>query len=245
MTCDEIRDLLPEYLFGSLDHDVSTRVRGHLRGCAGCRAEHARLEEGIVSLSLAAHDVAPPVDLRDRVMEVLADEWSDAHAPASIGGPTARQDPGWGRRLAAAAAVVAILVAALGWGLSERNRAVASVTDAESYRSILATLGGKEFRLGSLQADGAALRGQVVLYDGTGRWSSWGLVLVQGPSEVSDLTATLLAADGRTLVLPPLRFAGGEASSWVVTHEEISAFDRLTLTGPDGHVVATAEIHDA
>ncbi|HEX6843816.1 MAG TPA: zf-HC2 domain-containing protein, partial [Actinomycetota bacterium] len=84
MTCEQVRELLPEFLLGSLDDVAAADVRRHLRGCAACREEQAKLEEGIDALSRAAHDREPPEELRARVLGVLGDEWRDeTSTPAS------------------------------------------------------------------------------------------------------------------------------------------------------------------
>src|SRR5262245_31997702 len=80
MTHEEVRDLLPAYLLDDLDETAEARIRKHLRGCASCRGERDRLEEGIVSLSLATHDETPPPALKATVLGVLADEWREAGA---------------------------------------------------------------------------------------------------------------------------------------------------------------------
>jgi hypothetical protein len=249
MRCDEIRELLPEALLGSLDEVTDAAVRRHLRGCAACREEQTHLEEGIAALSRAAHDQVPPGELRERVLEVLAEEWRGEAAPPTEERPARAAAAGLGRSrvwLASAAAIV-LLVASFGWGLTQHRRAAIAAADAASYRAILSTLGGRDFRLGELHASGEweGLQGQVVLYDGDTGWTSWGLVFAQDPGRTGELTATLLAADGRTLVLPPLRFSGGEASVWLATHDDLTAFDRMTLTDADGTVLATVEIHGA
>ena len=51
--------------------------------------------------------------------------------------------------------------------------------------------------------------------------------------------------DGRTLELPSLRFKNGEATTWLVTHDDISGYDRLVITSPEGDVLANASIAEA
>ena len=38
MTCDEVRDLLPEHLLGTLEGPEDLEVRLHLRGCVAYRS---------------------------------------------------------------------------------------------------------------------------------------------------------------------------------------------------------------
>lgn len=246
MTCEQVRELLPEHLLASLDETSDARVRKHLRGCADCRTEGARLEDGVTALSYAAEQEPPP-EVRDHVLGVLTQEWSaDAHeeAATSAAAPSERQSP-W-RWVAAVAAV--ILVASIGWGVTQHRHADVLAADAASYQSLLDTLGGKEFRLGTLQPmDGAGLGGTVVLYDGdrADGWSSWGVVMVKAPGLSGDARVMLLDDAGHSKELPPLRFEDGEASTWIVTHEDLSGFDQLVITARDGTVLADATIADA
>jgi len=249
MGCDGVRERLAEFLLGALDEGGTTGVRLHLRGCAACRQEQNRLEEGIDALSRAAHDETPPEGLRRRVLDVLAEEWRD---DGSATGPRPMEAPAAGARRARAfigvAAALVLLVASVAWGLGQRQRASLAQADAASYRTILATLGGKDFRLGSLQSGGGwgGLTGQVVVYDGDteGGWTSWVLVFLQGEEEPGELTATLAAPDGSTLALPAMTFHDGEAWTWLVTHDDLTGFDVLTVSGADGRL-STARIRDA
>ena len=84
MTCDQIRELLPEHLLGSLEGSEDLEVRRHLRGCVACRDERMKLEEGVSALSRAVHDQEPPPELRDRVLGTLSEEWEESgRAPAT------------------------------------------------------------------------------------------------------------------------------------------------------------------
>lgn len=243
MTCDEVRELLPEHLLGSLPDTDDARIRRHLRGCAECRAERARLEDGVAALSYAI-DQEPPEALREQVLGVLGEEWSEEERPeAAVAGP-ARS---W--RWVALAAAALLLVVSLGWGGSQWRRADRLAAEAGSYRTLLDTLGGKEFRLGTLHGTAAVpMTGTVVLYDalpGEQGWYSWGIVFASAPGYEGEARALLVAEDGRSLELPPLRFVEGEASSWIVTHDELTPYDELVVTDGAGSVLASARIAPA
>ena len=45
-----------------------------------------------------------------------------------------------------------------------------------------------------------------------------------------------------TLQLPSLDFENGEASTWLVTHENLTPYNQLVITAPGGSVLATASI---
>jgi hypothetical protein len=249
MKCEEVRGVLPDVLLGSLDEVTAAGVARHLRGCAGCRHEQSQLEEGIDALSRAAHDETPPAGLRRRVLDVLGEEWRDDE-PATSRGFVAPPSPLARRTLVvvAAAAALLLLVVSLAWGLGQRQRATLAEGDATSYRTILQTLGGKDFRVGAMRSSSGwgGLGGQVVVYDGDtgGGWTSWALVFLQSDQDLGEVSATLVAPDGRTLSLPSMTFRDGAASTWLVTPEDLTAFDELTVTGPDG-LIATTRFRDA
>src|SRR4051812_29530653 len=122
MTCEEVRDRLPDHALGTLDEVEDARLRRHLRGCAQCRRDLAAIGEGLRTFATAAHDRTPPPELRDRVLATIAEEWRQE--PVRV--------PEAGRHLAgrvvAAAACVA-LVAALAWGFTADRRAHDAVAD--------------------------------------------------------------------------------------------------------------------
>ena len=247
MTCEQVRDLLPEHLLGSLDGDADARVEHHLRGCTDCRAEQLRLEDGVATLSYATHEAAPPDELRDHVLAVLDEEWhasEDTPAETTVV-PMRRR---WPIRWAVGVAAAVILVAgSLGFAMSQDQRAARVQADASSYQQLLSTLGGKEFRLGQLtSSNNTGVSGQVILYDGDPNqgWNSWGIVFARGPADLTDARAVLMGPGGRSMELPPLTFSDGEASTWLVTHEALTSYDTLLITS-HGHVVASADIAEA
>jgi hypothetical protein len=107
--------------------------------------------------------------------------------------------------------------------------------DAASYQALLATLGGREFRLGELHP---------ATYDGVGRWNSWGIVLARSDADLTDARVMLVGPDGATKELPPLRFSAGEASSWLVTHDSLAGYDEMVIVD-HGTVLANARIAEA
>jgi hypothetical protein len=238
VTCDEVRELLPEHLLGTLDGPEDLEVRRHLRGCAGCRAEMTALSDGVEWFARAAHDRPPPPELHDRVMTILEQEWRDADAEH----PDVRRTRWIGR----AAAIVAI-AAVLGWSFSQTHRANVASADAASYQKVLTTLGGNEFRVGTLDSQIAPpLDGSVVLYDSHER-QSWGIVLVRAPGVSGKAIVTLSMSDrsgaGSTIDAGTLEFQpDGDAATWLVTSSDLTPFDRVTITAEDGTVLATADI---
>jgi hypothetical protein len=249
MTCDEVRDLLPEHLLGTLEGPEDLEVRRHLRGCAACRDERGKLEEGVSALSRAVHDQEPPPELRDRVLGTLGEEWEETGRVPTTSVPsrgTGRERLPW-RAFAAAAALI-LVVGSIAFGLAQGHRASLATTDAQSYRNLLTALGGKEFRIGELRpAEGSAMQGQVLIYDGdpSGDWSSWAIVFAKAPGYTGSATATLLSPDGESRALPPIEFQEGDGKTWLVTYADLTRFDSLTVTSPTGRVMATAALDHA
>ena len=146
------------------------------------------------------------------------------------------------------AAAVVVVAATLGWGLSQTHRANVASADAESYQRVLSTLGGKEFRIGTLDPHVThPFEGSVVLYD-SHQGQSWGIVLVRAPGVSGTARVTLSSTDGSgaghtTIDAGRLEFQpDGDAATWLVTSSDLTPFDRITITAEDGTVLATADI---
>ncbi len=239
MTCEEVRDRLSEHALGTLDDTEDLRIRRHLRGCAQCRREFASIGEGLTMFAAAAHDRTPPDELRERVLSTLDEEWRQD--PVVLPDPARVRVRAW---LVAIAACTALAIVGV-WGLSVRSDARTALGDAASYQRLLETLGGEEFRVAALDpASSARISGSVVLYDSSVE-QSWGVVLVRAPDLTGSVGATLASADGRTLELHDIELQDGRGATWLVTTEDLHGFDRLTITGPDGSRLATAQITQA
>ena len=135
MSCDEVRELLPEHLLGVLEPDPERAVSRHLRGCGACRAELASLGQGLATFARAAHQSDPPETLRDRVLAVLEEE--QAEAPAVV--PLRRRFTG---SLLAQAALVVALAGALAWGTVATVAGSHASDRAGRYQAFLSALGG-------------------------------------------------------------------------------------------------------
>jgi len=240
VSCEEIRDRLPDHLLGQADPGVAR----HLRGCAGCRAELAGLDEGIAALTFAAPEFDPPPELQGRVLSAIAQEWNEpSRQPASE--PVAVESRRAPRRPApwlAFAAAVAILAGSLGWGVSQSRRATANATAAASYTRFLSTLGGKSVREGELVPSGSqSFQGSAVIYDSMEK-QSWVLILGRAPGYQGEADITV-SSPTSTMSIPSLEFqANGDAYSVFVTPKDLSSYDRVTISAPNGSVIASGTI---
>ncbi len=237
MTCDKVRELLPEHLLGVLEEPEDLEVRRHLRGCAGCRGEMGALADGVASFARAAHDRTPPPELRDRVITVLEQEWRDTVQLAHTGRYKAWI--GW-------AAAALVLIAALTWGGVQTRRANVAAGSASSYERLLSVLGGTEFRVGELYSQTDRIfDGSVVLYD-SHEGQSWAIVLVRAPGSTGTGAVSLESPDGRVIEVGSIEFQpDGGGATWLVTSSDLAPFDHATITADDGTILATTEIDPA
>ena len=79
LTCERVRDLLPEWLAGSLGGEGPAAVREHLSGCAVCRQEEALLR------AVLAVRPEPPAGLEARIQARVR-----AELPAGLEGEERR-----------------------------------------------------------------------------------------------------------------------------------------------------------
>ena len=132
MTCDEVRDRLPEHALGTLDETEDLRIRRHLRGCAQCRREFAAIGEGLTMF--AARRPRPDAARRSCATACSAcSRRSGARTPSWC--PTPRGRARERGSCAAAASSRSSLVAV--WGLSVAATRERALEDAQSYRRLL------------------------------------------------------------------------------------------------------------
>lgn len=239
-THDDVRALLPDAALGSPTEVEDTAVRQHLRGCASCRHELEALRDGLGVFTSTLERPAPP-ELRERVMNVLTEEWSE-----SVRAPRPRSSTPR-RWLVATAASLAIAVAAGAFGLVQYGRARDAARDAASFRTVLATLGGTGFTVGTLEpASTTPVQGSVVAYESS-HDQSFVVVFVRTPHLSGNGSLLVSKSDGTTWDPgQPIEFDGdGDAAVWWVTDRSISPMTGLTIRAPDGTLLATASMRPA
>jgi hypothetical protein len=238
-TCEDVRTLLPDFVLGSLEGAGDLNVSRHLRGCGGCRRELDALREGVAVFASTMERAAPP-ELRDRVMNVLSEEWVEADGSSTSGGRVPR---GW--RIAVAASLTLALIAAT-FGVIQLGRARDATKDATSFRTVLATLGGTGFKVGTLEAASPMpVEGSVVAYESSND-QSFVVVFVRTPELTGNGSLLVSRSDGTTWDPGPIEFDGdGDAAVWWVTDRSIASMTGLTVTAPDGATLATAGLRPA
>ena len=235
MSCDEVRELLPEHLLGVLEPDPERAVSRHLRGCGACRAELASLGQGLATFARAAHQSDPPETLRDRVLAVLEEE--RAEAPVVV--PLRRRFTG---SLLAQAALVVALAGALAWGTVATVAGSHASDRAGRYQAFLSALGGKDVRVATLsRTHPRAIEGSAVVYD-SDVGQSWALILARSPGLTGRVRVFLNSPSDR-IQLRPLSFdSHGEASTWLVSSANLARYDHVRLVDQRGRTLAAAPI---
>jgi hypothetical protein len=238
-TCDDIRPLLPEVALGTAVDSDDLGVRRHLRGCGSCRRELEALQDGLGVFGSTLERPAPP-ELRDRVVTVLADEWADEKTTRVRVLPAPR---GW--RIAVAASISFAVLAAT-FGLIQLSRARDEARDAASFRTVLGTLGGTGFKVGTLQpASHTPVAGSVAAYESS-HDQSFVVVFVRTPHLTGQGSLLVSRSDGTTWDPGPIEFDGdGDAAVWWVTDRSIDSMSGITIRAPDGSMLATAGLRPA
>lgn len=117
---DRVHDLAPAYAVDALDESERTAFEAHLPACVDCADLVQELREAAVELTDDL-EVAPPPDLRRRVLQAVAADQATGRAAhtASAGGEVVplRVPTRPARWVVAAAA--ALVVVAGGWGVSQ------------------------------------------------------------------------------------------------------------------------------
>jgi hypothetical protein len=234
VSCEQVRQQLPDHVLGTLPDTELAAIRRHLRGCAGCRAEASELGQGLSLFARAAHTTEPPEELKPRVMAVLSEDWTDETGPG-------RGRIGVLLRWPAVAALIVLLAGTAGWAAVAQVRVGRLGAEAATYERFLEALGGKEVRVASFESSDVVLDGSAILYD-SARGQSWVLVLARAPGYSQPLTVRLSTPEGRSIsVRFPLEFEeSGDGWTGMVTHMDISRFSIVELVAPDGQVVASA-----
>jgi anti-sigma factor RsiW len=235
MSCEEVRELLPEHLLGALEEDAERAVSRHLRGCGRCRAELASLGQGLATFARAAHQSEPPPDLRDRVLAVLEEE--QAEAPVVI--PFRRRFAG---TFLAQAALVVALAGALAWGTVATVAGSHASAGAGRYQAFLSALGGKDVRVATITSTHPrAVEGSAVVYD-SDVGQSWALILARSPG-LTGRVRVFLSSPSDRIELRPLRFdSHGEASTWLVSSANLARYDHVRLVDQQGRTLASVPI---
>lgn len=110
------RDELAVYALGALDADQAAALERHLDGCAKCREELAWLRPAVNVLPESVERVAPPAELRGRLMEQVRAESAGVRSSGSAGRARRRS---WRLRPLAGLAALTLVVAVAAYTISD------------------------------------------------------------------------------------------------------------------------------
>jgi anti-sigma-K factor RskA len=201
------RDNVGSYVLHALPDDEYERFASHLEDCEDCRREIADLQMAVDTLPLATEQIAPPSELKDRIMAVVHSEaellqaaGARADEPEPAAAPAERK--GWWRRtllslrplpaigLATAVLAVGVVAGVLITSGGESTRTVsakvtlASAPDAHASLSVKGDDG--RLTVSNFPGAGDGRVYQVWLVKGNGKPTSAGLFRVAGSSGTAD-----------------------------------------------------------
>jgi anti-sigma-K factor RskA len=196
------------YVLHALPDDEYERFVSHLDSCEACRREIADLQMAVDTLPLATEQIAPPPELKDRIMAVVRSESellqaagsrADEAAPAPAQAPRERQ--GWWRRtllslrplpavgLATAVLAVGVVAGVIVTSGGEGTRTVSAKVTLASAPTARASLAvkGNDGRLSvtNFPASGSGRVYQVWLVKGNAKPTSAGLFRVTGDGQAT------------------------------------------------------------
>ena len=170
---DELRDVAGPWVLGALDDEEAWRFSAHLDVCASCREEVERLRVAADALPLAATPVAPPPELRARLMDIVRAEAregrGDEPAPARAERPPFWRSwlSGLQARPALAAGLAGLLIVAggaIGYAARGGSSASTSLAHVDQRRApgasgeLVVGSGGASLRVSDMPGPG---RGRV------------------------------------------------------------------------------------
>jgi anti-sigma factor RsiW len=68
LNCDEVVELVTDYLDGALDEETERRFSGHLAGCDGCTTYVDQIRQTITTLGSSPSDVELTDEARDALL---------------------------------------------------------------------------------------------------------------------------------------------------------------------------------
>jgi Putative zinc-finger len=194
MSCERVKDLVPEIALGTIDGEERAEALRHLATCSECRRLLDQLTTVVDELLMLAPVQEPPAGFESRVIDALGFQ---RRAPRRR---LARRLLVWlGPPVLAAAVTAAVLV-----GVYHDDRVI-----AERYRTTLEQADGKYFQAGPLRDGTGADAGVAFGYQGR---PSWILVTVDPGHRDQVASAELVTRDRRTIRLPG--FELGPDGSW-------------------------------
>jgi anti-sigma-K factor RskA len=202
------RENVGSYVLHALPDDEYRDFTSHLDECPDCQREIADLQMAADALPLATDQIAPPPELKDRIMavvraeaELLTAAGARADEPEPAAAPARPERQGWWRRtllslrplpaigLATAVLAVGVVAGVLITGGGDSTRTVSAkvtLASAPNARASLAVTGDDgRLNVSNFPAAGNGRVYQVWLVKGSGKPTSAGLFRVAGNGQAS------------------------------------------------------------
>ena len=84
LTCDEVRDLAPLFVFDALEPDEMAAVREHLAGCSDAHLELLELGEAGTALLETVEPTEPPARLKASLLAAAEADLAEGRHPSSV-----------------------------------------------------------------------------------------------------------------------------------------------------------------
>jgi anti-sigma-K factor RskA len=210
MTCEQ-HENVGSYVLGAMSGDEHERFLEHLAGCEDCQRAVADLQMVVDTLPLAAAQVAPPPELKGRIMAVVRSE-AELQAGAAVPDRQprdARRRPWWRRSLSlrplpiAAAAAVLIAIGVAGGVLLNGGQSTETVTAK-------VTLSATPNARASLQITDDEGRLRVRDWPASGRDQVYQAWLVRGHAKPASAGLFRVGGSGSATLAIPQRLKNGD-----------------------------------
>ncbi len=224
--CDSLQPRLAAYALGEVQPDAD--LAAHLAECATCPEDVRRYKQVARILPFAAPDVAPPPELRARI---LAAANPDATATAvSTKPPAPRRSAASRRSWLLWGVACATLLALLGWNVSLRSQLQTYSTQVaknrDNWQTMTELLNDPTVR--SVALTGDSVQGHIwVAQDG-----EVGCLVVQGlPEPGADKVFQVWLRSGNQPVgVATFEARGGSAWTFIRADQSIAEFDAIGVT---------------
>jgi hypothetical protein len=222
MSCEEVRDMAPEFVLGVAGGDDRARILDHISACEDCRRLVREMSAVADELLLLAPDHEPPLGFENSVVRNL----SSVRDVSGVRAPRRR----WLVAVAAALAGVLVGAGAL-WFVTGPDRRVGAY-----YRGVLERADGEYFTSRELWDSAGNRAGVVFAYEGH---PSWLFMVVEKEGVTGEFTCYAEMEDGRSMSLGTFALSGDKRTWGAGMDQSIHDLDRVKLDGTSEDLVAT------
>ncbi len=224
--CDSLQPRLAAYALGEVQPDAD--LAAHLAQCATCPEDVRRYRQVARVLPYAAPDVAPPPELRARILAAAAGDGAVSTALAKQ--PPMRRRATTRRSWLLWGVACAVVLALLGWNLSLRSQlqtySAQAARNRDNWQTMTTLLNDPTVR--SLALTGDSAQGHIwVAQDG-----EVACLVVQGlPQPGNDMVFQVWLRNGNQPVgVATFEARSGSAWTFIRAEQSIAEFDAIGVT---------------